>query len=120
VANGTFVADIAYEVEPYRKKYHRIGAILYFRSHECKIKLIDFPPTDRYIIGKFKPSEKVPEAPYLEGDVFIKDAAEVDRKVGHIHSEQNEVGDTMYWLKFDVCVVIERAHAIWLKVKLED
>ena len=114
MANGTFIADIAYETEPYTKEYHRIGAILYFRSHECKVKLIDFPPTDRFIIGKFKESDKVPEAPYLEGDVFFK-----DEQVGHLHSEQNEVGDTMYWLKFDALVEPDQG-AIWLKVKMEN
>lgn len=113
MANGTFIADIAHEVESYSGRYRRIGSILYFRSHECKVKITDVPPVGTNVIGKFRPSEKVPEPPMIEGDLFDK-----EEKVGHIHSQQNEKGDTLYWMRFTK--ILAKCDTYWLKVKLED
>lgn len=113
MANGTFIADIAFEIEEYSGRYQRIGGLLYFRSHECKVKLSQNTPVDRFVIGKFRPSEKVPDAPMLEGDMFLKKV-----KVGHIHSEQDAGGGTLYWMKFND--VIEVEETVWLRVELED
>jgi YHS domain-containing protein len=114
VANGTFIADIAHEIVEYSGKYERIGAILYFRSHDCKIKFTKSPPLEKNIIGKFKTSEKVPEAPMIEGDLFVNGG-----KIGHIHSEQNGVGETLYWMRIEVAIPIQGV-TLWAKVKLED
>lgn len=113
MSNGTFIADIAYEKESYKRKYIRVGSILYFRSHDCKVKVLGRPPANQNIIGKFKKSEKVPDAPMIEGDLFYK-----KHKVGHIHSQQNEYGETLYWLRLTVGLPEEGTN--WLRVELED
>lgn len=100
--NGTYIADLAREVDG---SYEKVGAMLYFRTHDCKVRL-DKPT--RHAIGKFIPTGKVPEAPMIEGDLFHR-----GEKVGHIHSQQNEYGDTLYWLR-----VVKVTG--WLNVKLED
>jgi len=115
MANGTFIADIARETEEYSGKYERIGAILYFRSHDCKIKITKTPPIEKNIIGKFRSSEKVAEAPLIEGDMLLN-----GEKVGHIHSEQNEIGNTLYWMRFNDDIPLVHGVVLWLKVKLED
>ena len=120
MANGTYIADLAVEEPPYSGKYRKVGALLYFRSHEAKVKLTGPIPEGVNVIGLFRESEKVQEAPYIEGDLFLKGV-----KVGHIHSQQDEVGNSMYWMRTDLqCITVkprmQELKPTWLAVELED
>jgi hypothetical protein len=116
--NGTYIADLAVEEPAYSGNYRKVGALLYFRSHEAKVKVCRFGNGfigGDNIIGLFRKSDKVDEAPYIEGDLFLN-----KEKIGHIHSQQNEVGDSMYWLRVNESIRPSPDCDIWLTVKLED
>lgn len=109
--NGTFIADVCHEIDG---EYEKVGAILYFRSHHCKVKFIKSPPVGKNIIGKFIESDKLPDAPMVEGDLMLNGAT-----IGHIHSQQNEKGDTLYWMRVSIHIPAQGV-PLWIKVKLED
>lgn len=105
--HGSVIAYLAYAIKKAAadadEAYHRIGALVWYRSHKedappsAQVRL-DLIPASAWaegnfkFIGKFRPVEgKVPEPPYIDGDLF---AATEQRGLpvicGHIHTDQNE------------------------------
>lgn len=104
--HGSVIAYLAYATKKNAadadEVYHRIGCLIYYRSHKddappsAQIRL-DLIPASAWaegnfkLIGRFMPTEKVPEPPYIDGDLF---AATEQRGLpvicGHIHTDQNE------------------------------
>ena len=142
--HGTVIASVCYEqpgdIAPGDYKHRRIGKLIYYRSHDCQLRL-DLIPAKAWsegidlFIGNFQPSEKVPEPPFVDGDLM---AVTEDRgdpvRVGHIWTVQNpdsrKIGDyaadaTQYQLKLIGLPVREWARvrftdkkSIYLKVRL--
>jgi len=97
--HGTPICSICYEnpedVAPGDYLHRRIGKIIYYRSDEAQVRL-DLIPARAWaaginlFVGNFVPTEKVPEPPFIDGDIM---ATTVDRGdnivVGHIHTVQN-------------------------------
>ena len=99
--NGSVVANMCYKEG---ERYRRIGSLVYFRTHKAELILEIIPMKawvrgDEYFIGNFIPSEKVPEPPYLEGDIMAStDARGKPIQIGHLHTRDNAVGDTQYFM----------------------
>lgn len=106
--HGTVIGSLCYELEEPTElaKHKRVGKIVYYRSHECQIRL-DLIPVSAWVAGvewfvaNFVPTEKVPEPPYIDGDLV---AATEDRGdpvfCGHIHTRQKDHSDeTQYFLQ---------------------
>jgi len=135
--SGTYISDLAYEQKDYEGKYEKIGALLFYRSASspgtAKIRIDQMFPPEKTIIGKFlSDSESVKKkfdtAPYIEGDMFVRVYGNKE-KIGHVHSSQNEHGDTLYFLEF-ICdmSLIFKAHnrifghhpcSVWIETELE-
>lgn len=121
--HGSVIAYLCYEKKVKSDedtKYFRVGSLLYYRSHKdhvsptVQIRMALIPDEAllrefEYFIGNFIPSEKVPEPPYIDGDLF---ATTEERGMpvicGHIHTRQNlnskklgvyEDEPTQYYLK---------------------
>jgi DNA repair exonuclease SbcCD nuclease subunit len=102
--HGSVIAYLCYEKKVKSDedtKYFRVGSLLYYRSHKDHVSptvqvRIDFIPDEalqfefEFFIGNFIPSEKVPEPPFIDGDLF---ATTEERGMpvicGHIHTRQN-------------------------------
>jgi len=103
--HGTIIASLCYEKETEVAKHQRIGKLIYYRSHECQVRLDLIPVSAwkgeaEWFIGNFIPTEKVPDPPYIDGDLL---AATEDRGdpvfCGHIHTRQKDHSDeTQYFL----------------------
>jgi hypothetical protein len=136
--HGTPIASIAYELEqPTEVACHkRIGKLIYYRNHAAQVRLDLIPLAAwesgvEWFIGNFVPTEKVPEPPFIDGDLV---AATEDRGdpvfCGHIHTRQKEHSDeTQYFLKLVGLPVMQwkrimesdKEHrSIYLKVQLEE
>lgn len=99
--NGTNIADIAFKEE---ERYRNIGSIIYYRSHDAELRL-DLIPVSAWakdkvwFFGNFIESDKVPVAPYIEGDILAATDKRGSRiPIGHIHTRDNEHGDVQYYL----------------------
>ena len=127
--HGSSIGSFCYESQEENPdwKHKRIGKLIYYRSEEAQVRL-DLIPSAAWAAGidlfiaNFVPCEKVPEPPYICGDVF---AVTEDRGdpvcVGHVQTLQNheskKVGEyedeaTTYHLKLIGIPVRE-----WIKVR---
>lgn len=135
--HGSAIASFCYEtpgeISPEDHKHRRIGKLIFYRSHSpdkdptAQIRL-DLIPGAAWAAGidlfiaNFVPCEKVPEPPFIDGDVFATTEDRGDPVfVGHIHTLQNEnskkMGEyeedpTTYHLKLIGIPVRE-----WIKVR---
>jgi hypothetical protein len=111
--HGTKIADICYEYfEDGQKKHRTIGSLFYFRNHSggcpsAQLRLDMIPSVawqqnpDVYFIGNFIPSEKLPEAPYVCGNIYAPSDKRGDRTyIGHIASRETPDGTkTQFYLQ---------------------
>src|SRR6056297_1270687 len=99
--HGTIIASICYELEESTElsRHKRIGKLIYYRNHAAQVRLDLIPLAAwesgvEWFIGNFVPTEKVPEPPFIDGDLV---AATEDRGdpvfCGHIHTRQKEHSD---------------------------
>ena len=133
--NGTIIADLCYKDG---EAFRTIGSLIYFRTHEAEIRLDIIPAKAwatevEWFIGNFIESEKVPEPPFVDGDITAVGEVRGKRvKLGHIHTRDNEVGQTQYfftlfgvptvaWSKIiEVNLEGGGKHALYLKVEMEE
>lgn len=100
----TAICDLCIEREPYSKVFSKVGVIFYYRGKKPSIKVrIDKPlyrldPIGLYLKDSEAVKAKFEEAPMVEGDIFARILGN-KIKCGHVHSSQNEVGNTMYFIK---------------------
>ena len=121
--HGTYIADMAYLSE--FGKYKKVGALVFFRGAvkpHAKFRIDRQVPVDVNIIGLYlaKSEEvlkKFDEAPFVDGDMFSVIHGELI-KVGHIHSDQNETGETIYWARFS-CDMSQANLPAWVRIELE-
>jgi hypothetical protein len=114
--HGTVIARLAYELdgpvsmvgkdgEPYTASHKTIGLLIFYRTGEAQVRLDMIPLSawiggDEWFIGNFIPSEKVPEAPFVDGDLVAStDTRGEPVTVGHIHARQNEFGMSQYYMR---------------------
>ncbi len=135
--SGTIIASVCYEMEEPTElaRHKRIGKIIYFRNHAAQVRLDAIPIKAwvsgvEYFVANFAPTEKVPDPPYIDGDLV---AATEDRGdpvfCGHIHTRQKDHSDeTQYYLTLVSLPVMQwkrvmasdREHkSIYLRVVLE-
>lgn len=123
--HGSIIGFLCYEkpedVNPDDQRHRRIGAIVYYRSHEAQVRL-DLIPCGawadgvEWFISNFIPSEKVPDAPLIEGDLFATTEVRGDHVFcGHIHTRQKDSGDTQYFCKLLGIPVRE-----WIRIRDAD
>jgi hypothetical protein len=99
--NGTTIADLCYKDGD---DYRNVGSLIYFRTDEADVRLDIIPiglwkQGEEWLIGNFMPSEKIPDAPYIDGDITAPSDKRGERiKVGHIHTRDNEIGDAQYYM----------------------
>ncbi len=135
---GSIIASMAYELDkPTELSRHKaIGKLIYFRSHEAQIRLDLIPfgawaKDAEWFIGNFLSSEKVPDPPYIDGDLVAATESRGDPVFcGHIHTRQTEDGtQTQYFMTLKGIPVMQwkrvmqsnKEHkSIYLKVVLED
>lgn len=135
IHNGTIIADLCYKDG---ERFRKIGSLIYFRTHDAEIRLDLIPlrpwvKGEDWFFGNFITSEKVEEPPYIEGDITAPTEERGKRvQVGHIHTQDNEVGDTQYILTlFGVPVGIWRKaimeneetgskRSLFMKIEMED
>ena len=130
--HGSVIASFCYEtpgeVSPEDYRHRRIGKLVYYRSHSpdkdpsAQIRLDLIPAAAwaagiEYFIGNFEPSEKVPDAPFIDGDIT---AATEDRGdhvvVGHIHTRERESdGAVQFYMRIFGIPVRE-----WIKIRDSD
>ena len=134
---GTQIASFCYEMEEATEvaKHKRIGVLIYYRSHEAQVRL-DLIPVGawemgvEWFIGNFKPTEKVPDPPFIDGDLIAATEKRGDPVFcGHIHTRQKEHSDeTQYFFKLIGIPVMQwkrvmesdKEHkSIYLKVLME-
>ena len=133
--NGTTIADLCYMEG---ERYRNIGSLIYFRTHAAEIKLDLIPMSawtagKDWFIGNFMPSDKVPDAPYVEGDIMATtDERGNPIKVGHVHTRDDEDGNAQYYLTlFGIPIGVWRKaikesdegggrRSLFLGIKLED
>lgn len=119
---GSFCYESPKDVSPEYHKHRRIGKLIWYRSEEAQVRLDLIPGAAwaagiEYFIANFEPSERVPEAPYIDGDIT---AITEDRgdfvTVGHIHTRERESdGAVQYYAKLFGIPVRE-----WIKVRDSD
>lgn len=113
--HGSVIGSVCYEkILPSGEKEHvRIGKLIYFRAHKeggvpsCQFRFDMVPGVawkkdpDTFFIANFIPSEKVPDAPYLCGKIYVTTNERGDHvEIGHINTRQREHnGDTQYYLQ---------------------
>ena len=135
VHNGTTIAQLCYED---KGGYRNIGSLIYFRTHEAEVKLDIIPMRawatgEEYFIGNFVPSEKVPEPPFIDGDIMATtDERGKPVQVGHMHTRDDAVGNTQYFFTlFGIPVSAWRnaikqseegkgRRALYMKIEMED
>lgn len=136
--NGSALCSLCYEdpreVSPEDFKHRRIGKLIYFRSGDANVRLDIIPSAAwaagiEYFIGNFTPSEKVPEPPFIDGDLI---AQTEDRKdpvfVGHIKTrERDSDGAVQYYMELRAIPIYQwkkliesdKEHkSLYLKVRL--
>jgi hypothetical protein len=115
--HGTVIARICYPLdspqerigkdgEPYTISHEPIGLLIFYRTGEFQFRLDVIPVSAwtkgiEWFIGNFIPSEKVPEAPYVDGDLI----AATDKRgepctIGYVQGRQDELGRAQYYMKF--------------------
>jgi|TARA_R100000479_G_scaffold104925_1_gene52429 hypothetical protein len=114
--HGTIVARLCFELDAptvqknrdgseYISKHSTIGLLIYYRTGEAQIRLDSIPISAfrdgvEFFIGNFIESEKVPEPPYIEGDIVSPtDTRGEPVTCGYILSKQDESGRTQYAMR---------------------
>jgi hypothetical protein len=105
---GTVVADMCYEYFEQGQKMHRkFGSLIYMRNHkggEPSAQLrMDFLPSaawgenpNVYMIGNFIPSEKIPAAPFVCGQIYVPSDKRGERTyIGHIATRETPDGSSV-------------------------
>ena len=133
--NGSTICDLCYKDG---EGYRNIGSLIYFRTHEAEVKLDLLPCRAwkigrEWFIGNFMPCEKVPEPPYIAGDIMATtDERGNPIKVGHVHTRDNETGETQYYLTlFGIPIGVWRKaikesdegggrRSLFMRIKMED
>lgn len=121
--HGTYIADMAYLNED--GQYRKVGALVFFRGAvkpHAKLRIDRQVPVGVNIIGLYLAkseavTKKFNEAPFVDGDMFGVIHGE-NVKVGHIHSDQNEIGETIYWARFS-CDMSQANLPAWARIELE-
>ena len=99
--NGTTIASMCYLDDG---RYRAIGSLVYFRNHKAELILHIIPMRawtagNEYFIGNFRATEKVPESPYIEGDIMATtDERGKPIHIGHVHTRDNAIGETQYFM----------------------
>jgi hypothetical protein len=129
--NGSPLAKLAYLKE---STWTTFGKLVYFRSHEVRIKLFTLPlwaiTNKQWMLGTFTEQFKVEEPPYLEGDIVVKAEGETIR-IGRLITYQNETGEkTHYMMNLHAVPALRLINAlrhaevekktVWLDVSLDD
>lgn len=133
MTNGSTLARLAYLKDD---KWTSFGSVVYFRSHDVRIRLRTIPLwamiNDKWMLGTFSPAFKVEEAPYLSGDVIVKGLkADEVIKIGRVETYERPDGTVVhYMLKLDalpaaqVVVALKETEvekkAVWLTIVLDD
>lgn len=141
--HGTVIASICFEkiMASGEKKHIPIGKLIYFRAHKensepsAQFRWDLCPATawtsnpDTWFIGNFESSEKIPDAPYLDGDIFVTSDVLKDHVViGHIKTRQRDHNDdTQYYMQLHGipmgAVIKQHRHAflrvveMWLSIE---
>lgn len=114
--HGSIVARLCFELDApimqrnkdgseYLSKHSTIGLLIYYRTGEAQVRLDTIPISAfrdgvEYFIGNFMPSEKVPEPPFIEGNlVSPTDTRGEPVTCGYILSKQDENGRTQYAMR---------------------
>jgi len=111
--HGTKIADLCYEYFEHKEKRHRtIGSLFYFRNHSggcpsAQLRLDLIPSVawkmnpEVYFIGNFVPSEKIPDAPDICGNIYVPSDKRGERTyLGHIGTRETPDGEkTQYYLQ---------------------
>ena len=115
--HGTVIARLCYPLdseqtrigkdgEPYTVTHEPIGLLIFYRTGEFQVRLDMIPVSAwkreiEWFIGNFIPSEKVPEPPFVEGDLIAATDSRGDQVViGYLQCRQDEIGRTQYYMKF--------------------
>lgn len=99
--NGQSICDLCYKDG---ESHRNVGSVIFFRTDEADVRLDILPlklwsKGEENLIGNFIPSEKVPDAPFIEGDVTAPSDERGKRiKVGHIHTDERPSGEAYYWM----------------------
>lgn len=138
--HGSVIAYLCYENEGESadadSKFRRIGALVYYRSHHedkppsLKLRLDLIPASAwkrgiEYFIGNFIPSEKVPEPPFVDGDLFAT-SEERGKPVicGHLMTKQNESSKKVGEYEDDATQYVVRLFGIpvreWIRIRDAD
>jgi len=100
---GTVIANVGYEV-PQSSEYRKIGALYYYRNHkggtpDAQLRLDVMPSVawennpECWFVGNFIPTEKIPDAPYICGRLFVPSDKRGDRTyIGQVISDESEDG----------------------------
>ena len=104
---GTIVGNLAYK--DIDGTYIRCGAVIYYRDHNgfspsARVRLDMVPigalarnPND-WLVATFNPSDKIPEAPYIHGELFVPSDIRGDRTyAGKIITEEKEDGSSTHY-----------------------
>jgi len=124
--HGTVIGSVCYEapgeISPEDFKHRRIGKIIYYRSHEAQLRLDLIPAAAwaagiEWFIANFEPSDKVPEAPFLDGDLVAPTEERGNPVVvGHLHTREREPdGAIQYYVRIFGIPVRE-----WIKIRDSD
>lgn len=101
-----WLADLA--IQNQEGRYVKLGSLVYLETPDVsRVRLIKSVANGANLIGKCLSSVPV----YVDGDVFLG-----DEKVGHIHSQENGVGDPIYWAKITTDIEVE--DSVWLDVEM--
>jgi len=131
---GTIIADICHEYfdEAGTKRHRKIGALFYYRNHDGGIPSAQFrwdllpaklwqSNPDAYFIGNFMQSEKVPDPPYVCGQIYAPSDIRGERTIiGHIGTRQRQTNDdTQYYLQLFGVPLRELTKAVTKKLAAE-
>lgn len=123
--HGSIIGFCCYEkpedVAPEDQKHRRVGALVYYRSHQAQLRLDLIPSAAwaagiEWFIANFIPSEKVPEPPFIDGDLFATTEVRGDPVFcGHVHTRQKDSGETQYYARLIGIPVRE-----WIRIRDAD
>jgi hypothetical protein len=133
MTNGSTLAKLAYLKD---EVWTPFGHLIYFRSHDVRIRLTTLPlwaiVNDKWTLGTFCEQFKVEDAPYLSGDIIVKDCETKEIiKIGRLETYQDPTGKVVhYMVKLNALpagkLVAALRHAepekkkVWLDVQLDD
>lgn len=142
--HGTVIGRLCFELdaptvmvgrsgEEFTATHQTIGLLIYYRTGEAQVRLDGIAVSalshgTEWFIANFIPSEKVPEPPFVEGNLVASTETRGEPLLcGYITSRQNEHGKAQYAMRLYSLPVsgwrraIEalepRAKAIYLRLK---